>query len=461
MSIHGHSLFGNITFELSNDCQNGRNYKTVIIGPNGTGKSTILSCVADALTIECSDRKNKSLATINYGYDLEAQAGEKSALISSSELIKDKNFGKGKILAVSSTPNDRFPFLAKNSVRKTSQYAYLGLKSASNNIFFSNMKEKLFKDMLVICRSARRLRSALAILRELGFNSKFSIELAKGSNYAEFARKLSRKRGAGDEDTVKEFQNAAFTEFSSSVFYRENKASIQDLIAELDESQEVRANLATISRNKRLSDKLALIARMLEAKILTISAFSIFSESNVDLHQSSSGEFNILRIFLSIIAHVENESVVIIDEPEVSLHPNWQISFLSLLDIALAEFSGCHSLIATHSHFILSNLDGANSSILALSFDRGSQDIRVESLDVNSYGWSPEHTLYQVFGVTGFRNKYLEMDLRILINYLSNGTGSFQRFKSAYGRVRKFNITEDDPLWRLLQNAGKKVEAMR
>ncbi|WP_338678749.1 AAA family ATPase [Janthinobacterium sp. TB1-E2] len=458
IAINGHGLFSNLSFPLSSACDAGTNYKTVIIGPNGTGKSTILSCIADALTIECSERKIKSLIGIDYSYDLEAEMAGKALLISSSDISSGGNFGKGKILAISSTPNDRFPFLAKNSVRKSEHYVYLGLKTASNNIFFSNMKEKMFQDMLLICRSTRRVNGALEVLNKLGFNSKFSITLERGSNFAAFndsgRRKLHSNAMAGSAS----FQNAAFRGFVTSDFYIENEVAIKDFLTSIENDASAQANLSTISRNKKLFDKLTMISRLTEAKILTIKTLSIFSNNGIDLHQSSSGEFNILRIFLSIIAHVENDSVIMIDEPEISLHPNWQIDFLSILDAALVGFLGCHSLIATHSHFLLSNLEGRNSTILALQFNHERGEIFVDALDVNSYGWSPEHTLYQVFGVTGFRNKYLELDLRIIIDYMSNDSGSFRKFKESLGRIRKFNITEIDPLFKLINKAEKIIK---
>ena len=459
MMINGHSLFSNVSFPLSSACDAGTNYKTVIIGPNGTGKSTILSCIADALSIECSEKKIKSLVGLEYSYDLEVETAGTPVLVSSSDLSFGQNFGKGKILAISSTPNDRFPFLAKNSVRKSDQYVYLGLKSASNNIFFSNMKEKMFQDMLLICRSVRRVKGALAVLNKLGFHSKFSITLERGSNFAAFNDSGSSKRRGSAAGGSASFQNAAFRGFMTSDFYVNNKVAINTFLASIEGDSSEHANLSTISRNKKLFDRLMMISRLAEAKILTIKTLSIFSKNGIDLHQSSSGEFNILRIFLSIIANVENDSVILIDEPEVSLHPNWQIDFLSILDAALDGFSGCHSLIATHSHFVLSNLEGGNSTILALQFNREHEEISVHALDVNSYGWSPEHTLYQVFGVTGFRNKYLELDLRIIIDYMSNNSGNLQRFKEALGRVRKFNITESDPLFKLINNAERIVKA--
>lgn len=461
MSINGHSLFENISFPLSSPHDFSSNYKTVIIGPNGTGKSTILSCIADALTIECSERKIKSLTGLTYAYDLEIQRGEEVSLISSSQYENDKKiFGGGKILAISSTPNDRFPFLAKNSVRKSEQYAYLGLKSASNNIFFANMKERMLRDMLIICKSNRRVKSALSVLSELGFNSKFSISLVKGSNFSIFENVLKGEVSIKPASGSSNFKNAAFNGFVESDFYKQNSKNIKETIATFDTSIGIKANLSTIKRNKIIFNNLTLTSKLVEAKILAISSISIFSNDNIDLHQASSGEFNILRIFLSIIAHVEDNSIILVDEPEVSLHPNWQIEFLSLLDKALATFKGCHSLIATHSHFILSNLDGLKSTILALNFDKDSKAIAIDALDVDSFGWSPEHTLYQVFGVTGFRNKYLEMDLRIIVDYMSNNLGNLKNFKEAFSRVEKFNITEVDPIFQLLKNAkaliGKK-----
>lgn len=46
------------------------------------------------------------------------------------------------------------------------------------------------------------------------------------------------------------------------------------------------------------------------------------------LTEASSGELSLIFNLLSIAGEIENESLILIDEPEISLHPEWQSNFI-------------------------------------------------------------------------------------------------------------------------------------
>ena len=68
----------------------------------------------------------------------------------------------------------------------------------------------------------------------------------------------------------------------------------------------------------------------------------------IPLERLSSGEQHELVLFYRLLFHVESNSLILIDEPEISLHVTWQRKFLNdLADVvALSSFD---VLIATHS----------------------------------------------------------------------------------------------------------------
>jgi predicted ATP-dependent endonuclease of OLD family len=72
----------------------------------------------------------------------------------------------------------------------------------------------------------------------------------------------------------------------------------------------------------------------------------------VDLESLSSGEQHELVLFYDLLFRVEPNTLVLIDEPELSLHVAWQKRFVAdLLDIVkVANFD---ALLATHSPFIV------------------------------------------------------------------------------------------------------------
>jgi predicted ATP-binding protein involved in virulence len=68
----------------------------------------------------------------------------------------------------------------------------------------------------------------------------------------------------------------------------------------------------------------------------------------------SSGEQHMLVLFSELLFRVESNSLVMIDEPEISLHVSWQKQFLRDLQ-SVTELASFDVLIATHSPQIISD----------------------------------------------------------------------------------------------------------
>lgn len=66
----------------------------------------------------------------------------------------------------------------------------------------------------------------------------------------------------------------------------------------------------------------------------------------------SSGELSFLRFAALASLHVENSSLLLFDEPETHLHPNFISQFVALLDTLLAQ-TGSAAIIATHSAYFV------------------------------------------------------------------------------------------------------------
>ena len=76
------------------------------------------------------------------------------------------------------------------------------------------------------------------------------------------------------------------------------------------------------------------------------------SGQNIQIENASSGEKEILNILLTIFAFNVNDGIILIDEPELHLHPKWQRILLDLFFVLSKERS-IQFFLATHSpHFI-------------------------------------------------------------------------------------------------------------
>jgi len=80
-------------------------------------------------------------------------------------------------------------------------------------------------------------------------------------------------------------------------------------------------------------------------------SFSVDGEL-LDLNNLSSGEMNDFIMFYQLIFKTENGGLVLIDEPEVSLHIEWQEEYLDRL-LEICRISNLQALVATHSPSII------------------------------------------------------------------------------------------------------------
>ena len=72
----------------------------------------------------------------------------------------------------------------------------------------------------------------------------------------------------------------------------------------------------------------------------------------LDLEMLSSGEQHELVLLYGLLFRVSGDALIMIDEPELSLHVAWQEKFLSDID-GIAKLSGFRVLLATHSPQII------------------------------------------------------------------------------------------------------------
>ncbi len=128
-----------------------------------------------------------------------------------------------------------------------------------------------------------------------------------------------------------------------------------------------------------------------------------FSKNNRSFYltDSSSGELSLIFNLLSIAGEIENDSLILIDEPEISLHPEWQSNFLPLLSKMFSNYQRCHFIIATHSPQILSSTNDKN--IFIINLEDSNKLIRSEEISK----MSADYQLAYVFKEPGYKNEYL------------------------------------------------------
>ncbi|MCS3467923.1 putative ATPase [Pseudomonas sp. JUb42] len=226
------------------------------------------------------------------------------------------------ILCISNSITDRFVF-GDGHRRK-----YLGARNVGNAIFKSSIDREIAKYLI------RGLKPGKTVyLEQLWklFGLEFSINFPD-----EVKRRYKRSNLSATVDNRK-LKNTAI----ENIIDEEGRAWIGQII-----ENGVEINKITLKQAKYLSAYFGLNP---EVQLFTERDNKILSYSEL-----SSGEQNRIATALKIIANAENNTLVLIDEPEISLHLRWQMDFHNFITEIMSEHQNYHVLIATHSPIIVS-----------------------------------------------------------------------------------------------------------
>lgn len=440
---------------------------TLIIGPNGTRKSTLLSLMTDVfrelddLKALRRDRTPKVYFEMVYKindneYSVENNIKGIYFFCNKKQIYIEKLELPQRVLAVSYMVNDKFVFNKLDDKENGGKeiYRYLGVRQASNITFINtivrniidriikNSSDQLFLKRLKIILEFLDIKGDLEIcfepkrrknLFESGITNKdIKILTNRMSNQASFR-----------SDKIKNFSENDLLEISNFINTTSNQ---RNLIATKNSvSLCYNINLHHFNENTNLIHDYPIIQKLISLDYILTPTLRFKSENQIfDFEGTSSGEKHFLFTMLSIASEIKNSSVIFMDEPELSLHPNWQIKYISCLKKIFKDYSSCHVIIATHSHFMLSDLEAFSSSIVSL---RKKTDNSIDSIlhDENTFGWSVEDILYNIFGVITTRNLFVAKEVDAILEKISKGEDLIEDDIKKLIYIKK-NMNENDPL---------------
>ncbi|EHR0552012.1 AAA family ATPase [Vibrio parahaemolyticus] len=317
------------------------------------------------------------------------------------------------IIAVTSSPFDKFPI-----VYNTENYFYRGartlnvrssrddLDSISNKyVQLGSSFIKLFLDY------GKSIKSVGRVFDFLELNHEFRISLALGDQFGITSNDIDNLYNKCQSirffQNSKEQRNINKTEEEITSLNEHLKEAYLRVIDYFNIGEEqsplynpkiaIDFNLDTNSRIEVLQDLITLV----EYDLLNLDDI-LFSKANrqYGIKQASSGEVCILFTILAIAGEIEDNSLILIDEPELSLHPKWQEDFMETLHDAFSNFHDCHFIISTHSPNIIANLPETNSYILDMSTGNV---VKGSNLKNRSSDYCMTHT----FDVNNSNNEYL------------------------------------------------------
>ena len=184
----------------------------------------------------------------------------------------------------------------------------------------------------------------------------------------------------------------------------------------------------------------------LDVKLSEISkdenSMPIFTDSSgkkFGINELSSGEKQLFLRTLAIKMLEPENSIIMIDEPELSLHPKWQ---QKIVDVYRKIGRNNQIILATHSPHILGSVEKENIILLEKN-ENGIVEVKTRDEIGNSYGQTTGRILEDIMGLETDRNPSVNNLLNLVKEMVKNDNYENSEFKEKYTRIKDI-LGEDD-----------------
>lgn len=402
----------------------GQNVFTILVGKNGTGKSTLLGAISRSLLESVEPQ-------LFYG---DEELGFKK--LSRGRLGIDG--GIDKLIAVSTSPFDKFP--VKRNLTEIENYSYLGLRGLHSTNFGLAYLSRIISSLVEsVSNDQKQARHIASVLNYLGYSDEIRVSLSLATTTS----KKSLIDFLEMEDPISIFHEPKKSPISSlnKRFFIDDTGNVdfekvdklKNIVIDLLDFGYPKGFDIIIHRNgldhypSRINSEWMFLIqsgliRLKDVILRTLEGANTFSIKN-----ASSGEQSVILSILGIASQIKDNSLICIDEPEVCLHPQWQEKYIQLLIRTFDRYRNCQFIIATHSPQIVSNLRSSNCYILSME----NRKLRPALEFINN---SSDFQLANVFEAPGHKNEYLS---RIALNIFTK-VSKRKRFDSEDKKNLKF-----------------------
>lgn len=491
LTIIHHRILGNVHLEFCQDKDTPQVvYSSVIIGANGIGKSYLLRAIAEIYCCLESLHDEIEYDAPQYYFKIDYTYRHQKWMFANYRELNPVERGRrmytqfvyasdgnivdardmvlpSKLIASATTIADKY--VAKS----TKMYRYKGLRNENSpsSTGTRTMVRKTVDGLLNSLDVKEGFREELKdLLKHLGLQPRLELSYSMRyvdvfvktdmsgqelqhifENQGDVFKRATKLWGTHNYEKIKE-EDRRKLDVAADFFRRVANRGFDD------GKRQLKYNLLESEEGFKVMGDREALKILSSLDLLSYPTLKVYK--NVDgyaFDQSSSGESSLLCQMVSIMSDIEPGSLVLIDEPENSAHPNWQMSYIRWIRNIFEKYYNCHFIISTHSHFILTDLEPLSSDIVALEKKDGV--IKDVSEGVNTFNWSVDDILYRVFGVCNTRNHAFESDIMILYKMMAEGSDDYATIRRLTDKLSSFVLPEGDPLLVILNQARKYVEA--
>ena len=174
----------------------------------------------------------------------------------------------------------------------------------------------------------------------------------------------------------------------------------------------------------------------------SIPLFTNSTGDQFDINELSSGEKQLFLRTLAIKMLNPENSIILIDEPELSLHPKWQ---QRIVDVYRKIGKNNQIIIATHSPHILGSVKKENIMLLDKN-DEGKIIVKTGNELYNSYGQPTDRVLKDIMGLETTRNPKVFKLLEEAGELVDKNEYDSEEFKNKYKELRDILGKKDEDL---------------
>ncbi|MCW3107824.1 MAG: protein putative AbiEii toxin, Type system [Segetibacter sp.] len=350
------------------------------------------------------------LSSSNTDEDVNIIIGEngsgKSTLL--NELAKFYLSGNANVIAIANSIYDKFPYNKKLKVQRAT--------------YGKTLAKKIIKTALVNLANdeLKRLNNVANTLTYIGFEPVIGLQL-KGID-KDFRNKVVDSDLPSNE--------------KENLLYFLNRFTHD----EVKEGDILRINFTSNSfKDIRNSYIVTLFLYEKQLKSLKlVKGISIFLRKrgeDVPLLKASSGEITLATTLIYITSIITERSIILIDEPENSLHPKWQTEYIKRLS-ELFYYYQPKIVVATHSPLILNGAEVSSNKINVFKGVNGKFELHQNPTT------NVEEIYQDFFDITTPENRYISEEIVEKMNLLSEKEISEEQFQTYIEEIKSTSYDE-------------------
>lgn len=369
LKFKNHKVLGDLDISFQIDSNNTLD-TIVFIGENGTGKTTILREIYNLMDLENMQNSGNKIF-------LELEENEKAIL-------------------------KKYPLEKNNNIIMEEDILYDCIDIKKEVYDFEDIEKDKYKSKVIYLPTEVNFNSLKSVDRTFRYKYKFRNEINENLI----------------SDLPSAIANKIYVEMimNEDLPAKESKEKVCKEVNSVFESMDLDIEFVGLSKDEN-----------------TVPIFRNIEGKEFDINGLSSGEKQLFLRALSLKFLNVNNSIILIDEPEISLHPRWQRKIVNVYE-NIGENN--QIIIATHSPHIIGNVKKEQLRVLKKDKE-GIKVMNSDELD-ETYGKTVESILMEVMGIINTRNEETAEKIEELRDLVREDKYGSKEFEELYKSLRKY-----------------------